>query len=76
MRTLRDALVVAGFDLFESLRSRKVLVLLTLYLAGASAAAGIFVTVLREIENTVARTLAVGETSKPGTMTAQVMDSY
>lgn len=75
MRGLRDALVVAAFDLFESLRSRKVIVLLTLYLAGAMAAAGLFVTLLREIENTVARTLSVGETDRPGTMTAEVMQS-
>ncbi len=72
---LRDSLVVAAFDLFESLRSRKVIVLLTLYLAGASAAAGLFVTLLRELENTVARSLAVGTTDRPGVMTEELMRS-
>ena len=38
MRAVRDALVVARFDLGESLRSRKVLVFLALYVAGAVGA--------------------------------------
>ena len=67
--------MVAAFDVFESLRSRKVMVLLTLYFAGAAAAAGLFVTLLRELENTVARSLAVGTTDRPGVMTEELMRS-
>ena len=75
MSRFRDALVVAGFDLQDSLRSRKVLVLLTLYMAGAAAATGLFVTLLREIENTMADALSVASTDKPGTMTQSLMES-
>ena len=38
MRGFRDALVVARFDLGESLRSRKALIFLALYVAGAVGA--------------------------------------
>jgi hypothetical protein len=75
VRRIRDALVVAEQDLAESLRSRKALVLLGLYLAGALAACGIFVRVLQEVETVVADQLRVAHTSKPGTMTRALMES-
>ncbi len=75
MRRLRDALVVAEQDLAESLRSRKALVLMGLYLAGALAACGIFVRVLQEVESVVADQLRVAQTSRPGAMTARIMQS-
>lgn len=75
LRRLRDAALVAGFDLFESLRSRKVIVLLALYVAGAMAAAGGFVTMLHELESTLAETLQVSATEKPGALTDALMAS-
>ena len=75
LRRLRDAALVAGFDLFESLRSRKVIVLLALYVAGAMAAAGGFVSLLQELESTLAETLKVSATSKPGALTDALMAS-
>lgn len=75
LRRLRDAALVAGFDLFESLRSRKVLVLLALYVAGAMAAAGGFVGLLHELEGTLAETLQVSATEKPGALTDALMAS-
>lgn len=75
MRRLRDALVVAEQDLAESLRSRKALVLLGMYLAGALAACGIFVRVLQEVETVVADGLRVARTERPGAMTTQLMQS-
>ena len=75
LRRLRDAALVAGFDLFESLRSRKVLVLLALYVAGAMAAAGGFVRMLHELEGTLAEALKVSATDKPGALTDALMAS-
>lgn len=75
MGALRDASVVAAFDLQSALRSRKALLLLVLYLAGATAASGAFVTLLRSIERTMAETLQVAQTDRPGTMTGSIMES-
>ena len=72
---LREAAIVAGFDLRESLRSRKAPVLLVLYTGGAVTGAAIFVAVLRELENTLARQLGVAETDHPGALTQQLMQS-
>lgn len=75
MKALGDVWRVARYDLAESLRSWKALALLLLYLAGSMAATGIFVTVLRELENTLADTLAVSTTDKPGALTDELMHS-
>jgi len=72
---LRDVWLVAAFDLFESLRSRKALALMLLYVAGSVAASVIFVEALREVENNVAETLSVPTTAQPGAMTHRVMES-
>lgn len=74
-RRWRDAGIVAAFDLGESLRSRKVLAVLVLYVAGAAAAAGIFLMILRELENTLAAGLMVAGTRRPGTMTEALLAS-
>ncbi|HEY8430681.1 MAG TPA: ABC transporter permease subunit [Sandaracinaceae bacterium] len=75
MRSIRDALLVAAFDLGESLRSRKVLVLLALYVAGAVAAAFIFTEVLQQVEEELAAQLLVARTDTPGSLTQAVMES-
>jgi ABC-type transport system involved in multi-copper enzyme maturation permease subunit len=75
MRSLRDALVVAAFDLGESLRSRKVLVLLVLYVAGAVASTVIFTEVLQKVEEELAAQLLVARTDTPGSLTQAVMES-
>lgn len=72
---LRDILLVAGFDLLDSLRSRKALVLLVLYLAGSVGAALIFLEALSSVEAAAADTLRVAATEQPGTMTEQLMAS-
>ena len=72
---VRDALLVARFDLGESLRSRRALVLLLLYLAGSMAGAGGFVTLLQEIESAVAAQLSVAQTQNPGAMTSTLLAS-
>ena len=75
MNAFRDAALVAWFDLFESIRSRKFLALLVLHLLGAVVSTAGFVEVLKEIENTLADTLAVAATDKPGAMTSSLMAS-
>jgi ABC-type transport system involved in multi-copper enzyme maturation permease subunit len=73
MKTLRDAWVVARFDLGESLRSRKVLVILSLYVLGAIAASILFTELLQTIESELAEQLLVAQTDRPGTLTEAVM---
>jgi ABC-type transport system involved in multi-copper enzyme maturation permease subunit len=72
---LRAAALVAWFDLRESLRSWKALALMVIYLMGSIGAAVIFVQILAEIESTMAATLSVAQTSRPGAMTASLMES-
>ncbi|MGE0792510.1 MAG: hypothetical protein AB7S26_42965 [Sandaracinaceae bacterium] len=72
---IRDALVVARFDLAESLRSRKALVFLVLYVAGAVAATWMFTEVLQEVEEQLAQQLLVARTDTPGSLTQAVMES-
>ena len=72
---LRDILLIAGFDLRSSLRSRKAIVILTLYLALSVGAALIFLQALSGIEGAAADTLGVASTERPGAMTEQLMGS-
>ncbi len=51
---LRDVGLVAGFDLRESLRTRRALVLVLLYLLIAASASGIYVRIVAEIQDGVA----------------------
>ncbi len=75
MRSLRDALVVARFDLSESLRSRKALVFLALYVAGAVGATILFTELLQNVEEQLAEQLLVARTDQPGSLTQAVMES-
>jgi ABC-type transport system involved in multi-copper enzyme maturation permease subunit len=72
---LRAAAVVARFDLEESLRSRRVLVLLLLYAAGATGAAWIFTELLQSLEEELAAALLVARTDTPGSLTEALMES-
>jgi len=68
-------MLVAGFDLMESLRSRKALVLLALYVAGSIGASYIFLEALSSIEDVAAEQLRVATTNQPGAMTDSLMQS-
>jgi hypothetical protein len=70
---LRDVLLVARFDLGESLRSRRALVTLLLHVAGSVAGAVLFTEFLRQVERAVARQLRVSGTDRPGAMTEALM---
>ncbi len=72
---LRGALLVARFDLGESLRSRKAIVLLVLYVVGAVVGTLVFVELLRALELVLSDALAVARTRRPGAMTETLMAS-
>lgn len=50
---LRDIGLIAGFDLRESLRTRRALVLVLLYLLIAASASGIYVQIMTQIQDSV-----------------------
>ncbi len=68
LTSLRDALLVARFQLARAVRTRSALALCTLYLLGSTGATYVFTRILLEIENETARLLKVPEVAKPGTM--------
>ena len=69
------ALTVARFELGESLRSRRFLIFLVLYVGGAAGATVIFTEVLQEVEAALAEQLLVARTDTPGSLTQAVMES-
>lgn len=75
MSALRDAWIVASFELVEALRSKRVLVLALLYVGGAVAGSVLFIDLLASIEATLASTLMVADPSKPGAMTRALIES-
>jgi ABC-type transport system involved in multi-copper enzyme maturation permease subunit len=75
MSRLRSLRLVAEFDFFESIRSRKAIGLLVLYLAGASVGALLFVRVLSALEGSLAEGMGVAATERPGAMTDALLRS-
>jgi ABC-type transport system involved in multi-copper enzyme maturation permease subunit len=69
MKTLRWIALVAWFDVREGLRSRRSLALLVLYAGAAVLGCSLFVKALASIEATVAATLQVSPTERPGALT-------
>jgi ABC-type transport system involved in multi-copper enzyme maturation permease subunit len=75
MNRLRGVTLVAAFDFFESIRSRKAIASLVLYLAGASLGVALFIHLLSVFESSAAEQLGVPTTERPGAMTDEVHDS-
>lgn len=75
MRLLRDAMVVAGYELGDALRSRRVLVFALIYVGGSVAGALAFINVLESLEAGLAEALAVARPDAPGAMTEALMQS-
>lgn len=65
---MRDAVLVARFQLARAVRTRSALALCLLYLLGSTGATYVFTRILLEIENETAKVLKVPEVSKPGAM--------
>lgn len=74
-KALRDIGVIAQHEFFDALRSRRVLIMLLLFIGGAIAGTLMFVEVLETFEVTLAKALAVAEPGKAGAMTTQLMRS-
>ena len=73
--TLRAVLVVAGNELADSIRSRRVLVMVFLYLAGSVAATAIFLHVLHGLENQLVEGLGLSSSAKTGGVTSTLWKS-
>lgn len=72
---LRVIATVAANEVADSLRSRRVLVMILLYLAGSVGATLIFLHVLQGIEKQVVETLGLTATSRTGGVTATLWKS-
>jgi ABC-type transport system involved in multi-copper enzyme maturation permease subunit len=74
-RTLQDVLRVASHELADSIRSRRAVLLLVLYLLGSVAGTLVFVRVLHEVENQVVRAMGIDPAKNPGGVTAALWES-
>ena len=63
---LRNTWTVARHELADSIRSRRAIVLLILYMLGAVAATLVFVKLLHEIENQLEKAVGVAEAQRAG----------
>jgi len=72
---LRDVVLIAAFDLRESLRTRRALVLVLLYLLIATSAAGIYVRVLAEITERLGALPELAEAPHAAATMTMVKDS-
>ncbi len=66
---------VARNELFDSIRSRRVMVLGLLYVAGSAAATALFISVLQKIERQLAESLGLAVASDAGSVTATLWKS-
>ncbi len=66
---------VARHELIDSVRSRRVIVMGLLYLAGSIAATAIFITILQKLEGQLATTLGLTVSAKTGNVTATLWKS-
>jgi hypothetical protein len=72
---LRDVLVIAGHELAEALRSKRVLLFALLYVGGAIGGTVLFIEFLSGMEAMLADTLMVARSSQPGAFTRALMSS-
>ncbi len=72
---LWDTLLVARFDLADSMRSLKAGLILLVFLAGSIGGTAIFLEVLQQVESAAASTLQVASVGKPGAMTGRLLES-
>jgi ABC-type transport system involved in multi-copper enzyme maturation permease subunit len=73
--TLKTLGTLARHELEDSVRSRRVIVLSLLYVAGATAATLLFVAILQKLERQLAETLGVTVASGAGNVTATLWKS-
>jgi ABC-type transport system involved in multi-copper enzyme maturation permease subunit len=66
---------VARHELMDSIRSRRVIIMGLLYLAGSIVATAIFITVLQKLEGQLTATLGLATSAKTGSVTATLWKS-
>jgi ABC-type transport system involved in multi-copper enzyme maturation permease subunit len=74
-RTLRQLRVVAANELVDSVRSRRALVLLFLYLAGSAVACVLFIHILHKLEVRLVESMGLTASSEPGGATRTLWQS-
>jgi ABC-type transport system involved in multi-copper enzyme maturation permease subunit len=74
-RFTRDVLIVARHELADAVRSRRAVVLLLLYLAGAMLCSVGFITVLHKVEVQLAETLNISASNSTGGVTEALWQS-
>ena len=74
-RALPTLGIVAANELSDSIRSRRVIVMLLLYLAGAMGATALFITFLHSIEGQLVTTLGLDAPKDAGSVTATLWKS-
>ena len=74
-RALPTLRIVAANELADSIRSRRVIVMLLLYLAGAMGATALFITFLHNIEGQLVTTLGLDAPKDAGSVTATLWKS-
>ena len=72
VRTIR---IIAGNELADSVRSRRVIVMVLLYLIGAMAGTALFIKILHSIEAPLVQTLGLAATNNTGSVTATLWKS-
>jgi ABC-type transport system involved in multi-copper enzyme maturation permease subunit len=72
LKTLR---IIAGNELADSARSRRVIVMVLLYLVGAMAAAALFIQFLHSIEGQLVKSLGLAAPKDAGSVTATLWKS-
>jgi ABC-type transport system involved in multi-copper enzyme maturation permease subunit len=72
---LRDIAIVATYELGEALRSRRVLILVIMFVGGATFGSLAFIQALHALETSVAQAMAVAGPEKSGAMAVQLMRS-
>ncbi|MDD5522590.1 MAG: ABC transporter permease subunit [Kiritimatiellae bacterium] len=71
----RSTINVASHELADSIRSRRAIVLLILYLAGSIVGTLIFIKVLHEVETQVVKAMGLDPAKNPGGVTATLWES-
>lgn len=74
-RALPTLRIVAANELADSIRSRRVIVMLLLYLAGAMGATALFITFLHSVEGQLVTTLGLDAPKDAGSVTATLWKS-
>jgi ABC-type transport system involved in multi-copper enzyme maturation permease subunit len=72
LTAIKDAVLIARFELLRALRTWRALSLVAIYLVCTSGTAWMFTRVIRMFEHEAARTLGIATTDTPGAMMAEL----